>query len=764
VEPSREPLRILPWLAVALGLGIALGSRAAPGLFPGGFRAALAAAALAAALAHAWRAAPRWVPWALALAFFRASAEVPPAPGASPWTSATVAAARAQPIVGRWRAEGDGRTGWIEPFPGEPAGAGHALLLEPAAWIPPEGTPVAALPGGEVTPWPRGPTPAPGSRARRFAAQSALAADELVLLGAPPPEPLAPLARALERWRALLGQRVAALEGETSAGLLRALLTGERAGLAPERSDLFARTGTSHLLAISGWNVGLFAALVLWPLARLAGRTRRARAASFALRALLLLLFASLAGGEKPVLRASLALVLASCAALIRGAPRRPDGLSFLAAGFALECLLDPAGIGSLSLSLSYAATAGLLVGTGPLLAGLRGPSAEPLRARGWARVIARRAARAFATALAASCAAVLATLPIAWSVFGEVAPAGALLTLLVLPPFTALCLIAWLGALVPAPLWRGPAELCARVLYALLELGDALPGTPLALPARPAWVVAGATLLVFLALHRPRARRWAALAWGIVLLPWSAAPRGLELHALDVGHGTAVLLRAPGLEALVYDCGSRDRRRVQPEAVAPLFARWEVARPVIVLSHPDRDHASALERLAARTPPRSVWGAAWEEAGAGPGSGAAQGAVRQAHGVPRLDLTAGRLRLPSAAPELGLSLIRGRLGAGNEGSRALLVAWRGERLLLLGDAEEEGLEGLELAQGPLRLLLAPHHGSDAPGLGPLLERTPPLEVWVSASEPPAIGPELERRGIPWRWTGAEGPLALRLP
>jgi len=46
----------------------------------------------------------------------------------------------------------------------------------------------------------------------------------------------------------------------------------------------------------------------------------------------------------------------------------------------------------------------------------------------------------------------------------------------------------------------------------------------------------------------------------------------------------------------------------------------------------------------------------------------------------------------------------------------------------------------------------------------PLLERTPPREVWVSASEPPAIGPELERRGIPWRWTGAEGPLALRLP
>jgi beta-lactamase superfamily II metal-dependent hydrolase len=130
--------------------------------------------------------------------------------------------------------------------------------------------------------------------------------------------------------------------------------------------------------------------------------------------------------------------------------------------------------------------------------------------------------------------------------------------------------------------------------------------------------------------------------------------------------------------------------------------------------------------------------------------------------GQGRLDVGAGRLRWLGARSELGLELLRGQDAQGNEGSRALLVTWRGERLLLLGDAEEEGLAGLALEPGPLRLLLAPHHGADAPALRPLLER-PPALVWISASERPAIAAELDRRRLPWQWTGRDGPLALRL-
>ncbi len=703
---------------------------------------------------------PAWAAWVLALAFVRASALERPSPRARPATALEAAALRSAPIAGLWRARRDGRTGWIEPFePLEhaPRADGHALLLEPNGFRPANGTPVALLPGSEVVPWARGPEPALGARARRFAALSTVAPDELVRLGPGPRAPWAPLAEQLAELRAVFGARAARIEGAHSAGLLRALATGAREGMPYERVELFARTGTSHLLAISGWHVGLFAALVVLPLARSARRGRLALLARLAL----LFLFAGVAGAEKPVLRATLALVLLQLAWLrprAAGPPARPDGLSSLAAAFALECLLDPEGIDSLSLALSYAATLGLILGTGVLANRLR-PARErwselahgPLQR--CARILGLRAAHALASGLAASLAAVLATLPLTWATFGEFAPSGALLTLAALPAFTFLSLLAWLAALVP---WAGfvpLAELGARALYGVLELGDALPWTPLVLPPRPFLVLALATGLAFAGLRHRSAARAAALLFALLLLPWSAAPRGLELHALDVGHGTAVVLRAPGLEALVFDAGSRDRRAVAGEALVPLLARWEVARVAVVLSHPDHDHAAGLARLVARFPCQ-----AW--LGAEP----AQGLVRRPHGAARADLGTGRLRWQAGGPELSVALLRGAPGPGNEGSRALELAWRGERVLLLGDPEERGLAGLPLAPGPLRLLLAPHHGAAAPALGPLLERCPPREVWISAAGRPAIAAELDRRGLTWRWTGRDGPLALRLP
>lgn len=749
-------------LALALGIGILLG------LVGGEGRAIYALAGLAAALAGTAGAAlrghvPAWTPLVLALSALRGwSAADGPAPPATSWTAERCAPLRTTTITGTWRTYRDGRSGWID-APGRARDA-PVLLLEPEAVAPPEGAHVALLPGSAAVPWARGPEGAVSERERRFAACAPVAADELVVLARPREQALgrawAAAERALTRARAAAAARVASIEGAASRGLLSALLTGERGELAPERSELFARTGTSHLLAISGWHVGLFAALVLGPWAGAARRGRR----WFLLRALLLGAFALLAGAEKPIVRAALAWCFAELAArgtvLAGGAPRRPDGPSFLCAAFVLEGLLDPAGLRSLSLTLSYAATLGLMLGTGPIQALLRRPFART-REDAWeelgqgpahrlARALVARLTHATLRALAASLAAVLATLPLVWSSFGEVAPAGALVTVLVMPPFTALCLVAWLAALLPTPLLTPLGEGCAQALYALLELGDRLPGTPLLLPPRPMAGLVLATVLVFVALRTGRCARAAAGTWGVLLLPWSAAPRGLELHALDVGHGSAFVLRAPGLEALVFDAGSRERRSVARAALLPLLARWEVARPWVVLSHADQDHAGGLERLATRFPL-----AGWA------GAGSAQASVRLAHAW---DVTDGALDFGPRTRELGLRLLRVGSEPGNEGSRALEVRWRGERLLLTGDAEERGLVELPLEPGPLRLLLAPHHGSDVPGLGPFLARHPPAEVWISSAERPAIAAELERRSLAWRWTGRDGPLALELP
>jgi hypothetical protein len=296
----------------------------------------------------------------LVAAFARASAITSPV--AARMDAFAAGAARAEPLAGVFRAERVGRSGWIEPFDEAEDGAARArapLLVEPAGIAPEDGTPVVLLAGGEVQPWPRGPAPPPGSRARRFAALAPVLSDELVRLGpadAGARRLWAPVAEHLAELRITLAERVRTLERERSAGLLVALAVGDRDGLASARAELLVRTGTAHLLALSGWHVGLFALLVLRPLAR----TRLSGLAGLGVQTALLVVFAALAGAEKPIVRAAVALLLGELAALVPHAPgsgsasappRRPDGLSCLAAAFALECLFDPAGIRSLSLA-----------------------------------------------------------------------------------------------------------------------------------------------------------------------------------------------------------------------------------------------------------------------------------------------------------------------------------------------------------------------------------------------------------------------------
>ena len=188
-------------------------------------------------------------------------------------------------------------------------------------------------------------------------------------------------------------------------------------------------------------------------------------------------------------------------------------------------------------------------------------------------------------------------------------------------------------------------------------------------------------------------------------------------------------------------------------EALGPLLARWEVDRPWVALSHDHRDHRSGLRRLVERTPPRGWIGEL------PPGL-----ARRLPPDTVRLDAGPGRTTLRLGT--LGVTLVRGALGSGNEGSRFLELTFGDERLLLSGDAEEEGLAAAldrGWIRGPVSRLLFPHHGSDTSLCDRLLREVDPAEVWISVGRDPPIGAELDRRGIPWRTTEREGSLRFEI-
>ncbi|MCA9001110.1 MAG: ComEC/Rec2 family competence protein, partial [Planctomycetes bacterium] len=187
----------------------------------------------------------------------------------------------------------------------------------------------------------------------------------------------------LREW---LARRMENLEGESSRGLARALLLGQSDAVDPELKDRFTRTGTRHLLALSGLHVGLLWWLWLRPLCGILARLANVRFGRFGvphekrglvavgLQVLALLVLLPILGSGTPALRAVMALALADCARQVRSAPgapagagRRPDPLSIWSLALVVEMLCHPREVLSVSLQLSYAATLGLILFWAPV-------------------------------------------------------------------------------------------------------------------------------------------------------------------------------------------------------------------------------------------------------------------------------------------------------------------------------------------------------------------------------------------------------------
>ncbi len=595
------------------------------------------------------------------------------------------------------------------------------------------------------------------------------------------------LRKELKQLRARCMRRARNLREPETRALVRSLVFGDTSSLDFELRDLFTRTGTRHLLAVSGLHVSLvlllligpFSGLLVWLLPkRMRPRARDLARDSVRLIALAALVY--LAGARAPVLRAAAAFAFLRAGSHLPrrfsrdrgselGVTRRADALSVWSLALSCECLAAGSEALSLSVRLSYGATLGLLLGTAPITKLLRrwlrvddGISVHTARGA-WVRIPARKLRDSMIRGVGASIAATAVTLPFVWLEFGEWSPVGVLATPLVLPLFTLVLFLSWSWIALPLGLTEAALDRSIELLLSVLQVMDQVPASPLLLPARPSLWLAAWSLPFLCALlpHlgaklRRNALRASALVLGCGLLPWAPEPETAELHVLDVGHGTAACLRVPGETCWIFDAGSRDRARVARDALLPLLATWEVPRVRVALSHGDRDHSSALRTLVTRLPIELWAGAPPEPSG-----------VRLARGVPRMDLESGRMHLPTAQRSgLALELSRWRNVDGNEGSRSLHIRFGDTRVLLTGDAEGEALRELAnrlATKEPVSLMLLPHHGSDGPHFGRLLGEARPEQVWISHSRALSITGELDRRGIPWKSTARDGSLALEL-
>ena len=538
--------------------------------------------------------------------------------------------------------------------------------------------------------------------------------------------------------RGYLARRIEHALGEhPGAGFVIGVAVGATHRLTERDWDVLRRTGTSHLLAISGLNIAMVAAPFLlagpmlgraWP--RLAGRPHAGVMPALVAAAG----YTALSGFAVSTVRALVMLMLAAALALRRS---RIEGSDLLSAAAIAALIIDPAAVVSASFWLSFLAVAWLFIATAPASPSRERPgSGRDADRRRWRRLTA---ATVGLTRVQIVLGLGLAPLTLAW--FQQVSLIAPFTNLLAVPVFSfAVMPLTLLGAalVVPIPaagtvLLEAAADVVNQLVLLLriaAEQGFAVWQPPFT--SHAVLVVAGVAALV-LCWWPPVPLRPLALALLLPMLAGVAVSRAqLSLTVMDVGQGLAVLVKTAH-HVLLYDAGPAYRLRDAGQSVVvPVLRDAGVQRlDALMISHDDQDHSGGVGTvLKAYAPPTLI---------APLRSGLPAGAYLPCEAGLSWQWDGVRFRVLS--PEAD-----SRSRSDNDSSCVLRIETPRASLLLTGDIErrqEEELARRGLLQA-MDLVVAPHHGSRSSSSAALVTATRPRFVVFSAGY-------LNRWGFPAR-------------
>ncbi|MCR5808421.1 MAG: competence protein ComEC family protein [Clostridiales bacterium] len=160
-----------------------------------------------------------------------------------------------------------------------------------------------------------------------------------------------PLTKALNDVRRYLGARIEYLFDD-NADIVCGFLLGDRSGVEEEDYEDFVSTGTSHLLSLSGFHVGILASVLFFLLPKCFPWLR------FTIVGLFLLFYCALTAFSPSLVRAS---IMCGCLMLADVTEERRDALSSLSLAALIILIVQPYKIFSVGFRLSFAATLGIL-------------------------------------------------------------------------------------------------------------------------------------------------------------------------------------------------------------------------------------------------------------------------------------------------------------------------------------------------------------------------------------------------------------------
>ncbi len=422
---------------------------------------------------------------------------------------------------------------------------------------------------------------------------------------------LAPLAAIYDlRERALAN--LYELFPDPEASLLAGILLGIDTGLPQDLQEAFKNTGTTHIIAISGFNITIIAGLFISLFGRFFGKRTGSLLAVLGIGAYTLLV-----GADAAVLRAAL---MGGIGLLGKSLGKRQDGIASLLFVSVIMAYINPMVLWDIGFQLSFAATAGLILYADPLTKHFV-QLASRITSAERAKKIAAPIGEYFLFTLAAQ----FTTMPVMAYHFGRISLISFIANPFILPVQPAVMIlggIALIASLLFLPLGKFLAifalpfttytirtvEFFARMPRGVIVLGNTkLLLILLIYAAMLAWTFAGFRLKK-ISKSLSATVLLAALAiltiqvWRVAL----ARPDGrLHITFFNVNSADAILIQTPDGENILINGG--EHVSTLSAALGERLPPFHRGLDWLIVASPQEAQVAALPRSLERFPPRQV-------------------------------------------------------------------------------------------------------------------------------------------------------------
>ena len=589
----------------------------------------------------------------------------------------------------------------------------------------------------------------------------------------------------VEIWKTEMMNRCEKIYQDEEAGILEAMLFGEKRKLSGDIKELYQAAGISHVLVISGLHISLLALAVAGILRRL----------GFPMPVWVMLSVGVLAGygiliGQPTTAVRALLMFFVLQGARLLG--RSYDLLSALAFSGILMLLDNPDLILDGGCRLSFCAVIGVgwyVSEKNKIFRSIGEKEKRKNRGKGGKG----SSAGAILENIRAGWYLWLFTLPVMLDTFYQVSVVGILWNLVAIPLLPVIIasgglgvvLAGWnifLGSLAGSPAY-GMLQLYQEIgnISEKLPVGMWTPGQP----SKP--VIAGYYLVIFLLVLVEkqlikREKRWKIrkifpgmeLCSMLLLLLLMAHPwqQREKITFLDVGQGDASMLQSGG-QTLLLDGGSTSQKNVGTYVILPYIKQQGIScLEAVVLTHTDQDHINGVTEVLEEGKKgwltvKNLMYPYWME---GTEQGKQLKKLAEEAGASCRKIRAGdRLTIGKAEAVVLYPKEQEKIAEPNAGSLVLFWKWEGVRAMFTGDLPEEKERELLQNLPACEILQVGHHGSATSTCREFLEQVQPSLAVISCAMKNRYGhpspdtvERLKKTGCEIRYTMRSGAITIR--